>query len=343
MDSREYLRVPREGVSDDSVEVSAWLVAEGAHVEAAAPVVEIETSKAVVTLEAHRRGYVSRLATEGQRVRVGEPIAMITDERHERVPDQSPTGEPPLVSKKAALLMQQNCLTADDFAGLKVIREQDVTDFVSRYKVAASLKRSFAGEPLAPDADWDGVFADPRYQELRTLATELRRRMKARFHRHVPTGTLLYDRWDLARDYEFGEGTSVYDECLILGNVTIGRHCWIGPFTVLDGAWEALTIGDFSQIGSGSQLYTHNTIEHVLTGHHAEAYKRPTTVGRCCFVSPLSVIGPGTTIGDHSFVASASFVQGEFPPFSYIAGSPARRVGTVQLQNGRAQLRLDDE
>jgi acetyltransferase-like isoleucine patch superfamily enzyme len=343
MDSAEYLRVPREGVSDDTVEVVAWLVAEGDRVEAGAAVVEVETSKSVLTLDAHRPGFVSRLAAEGARVRVGEPVAMITDARRERVPDEGPAREPPLVSRKAALLMQQNCLTADDFPRLKVIREQDVTDFVSRYKVAASLQRSFAGEPLDPSADWDRVLADAQYQELRSLATELRRRMKARFHRHVPMGTLLYDRWDLARDYEFGEGTSVYDECLILGNVSIGRHCWIGPFTVLDGAWEALSIGDYTQIGSGAQLYTHNTIEHVLTGHHAEAFTRPTTVGRCCFVSPLSVIGPGTVLGDHSFVASASYVQGEFPPFSYVAGAPARRVGTVQLQNGRAQLRLDDE
>jgi len=173
---------------------------------------------------------------------------------------------------------------------------------------------------------------------LRATLTELRRRMKARFDRHVSTGELLYDRWDMARDHGFGEGSSIYDACLLLGDVRVGKHCWVGPFTVLDGAHSPLEIGDYSSIGSGTQIYTHNTIQHVLTGGQQEAFYEPTRIGRCVFVSPMCVIGAGTIIGDHSFVAAGSYVEGSFPSHSYIAGNPATRIGRVLVEGDRAQL-----
>ena len=58
--------------------------------------------------------------------------------------------------------------------------------------------------------------------------------MKNESDRHVPLGTLLNSRWGMAEEWKFGKGASVYDECLILGDVTVGENCWIGPFTVLD-------------------------------------------------------------------------------------------------------------
>jgi acetyltransferase-like isoleucine patch superfamily enzyme len=49
------------------------------------------------------------------------------------------------------------------------------------------------------------------------------------------SGDLLTDRRGIARDYGFGSGTSCYDNVLILGDVTVGKHCWIGPNVILKG------------------------------------------------------------------------------------------------------------
>jgi len=174
---------------------------------------------------------------------------------------------------------------------------------------------------------------------LRQLLTELRKRMRAKFNRHVPTGSLLYDRWDLAKDYQFGEGTSVYDECLILGDVQLGRHCWVGPYTILDASQAPLVIGDYVDIGAGTHIYTHNTIERALTGHKAPMFTKATTIGNCCFIAPAVVVAPGSVIGDHCFVATGSYVEGTFEAFSYIAGNPAKRVGVVELSGNRARIR----
>ena len=53
-------------------------------------------------------------------------------------------------------------------------------------------------------------------QSIRDLIRDLRREMREKFRRHVSVGDLLTDRWEIARDYGFGEGTSCYDNVLIL-------------------------------------------------------------------------------------------------------------------------------
>jgi acetyltransferase-like isoleucine patch superfamily enzyme len=182
------------------------------------------------------------------------------------------------------------------------------------------------------------LLASPAHDSLGRLLGALRSRMRARFQRHVPTGTLLHDRWQLAQRLGFGERSSVYDECLVLGDVRVGSDCWIGPYTILDGAHASLRIGDHTSVAAGCQLYTHDTIERALCGSRGPIVGRPTTIGRCCFLGPLVVIGPGTTLGDHCFVAAGSYLSGAFASHSFIAGNPARRQGRVEIEGDRARL-----
>jgi acetyltransferase-like isoleucine patch superfamily enzyme len=68
-------------------------------------------------------------------------------------------------------------------------------------------------------------------------------------------------------------------------------------------------------------------------------FTKATTIGNCCFIAPQSIVAPGTVLGDHCFVAAGSYVEGTFPPFSYIAGNPAKQVGVVELSGNRARIR----
>ena len=56
------IRVPRETVNDDAVRVVRWLASDGDVVRAAAAVVEIETSKSVLEVEAPEAGRLSCLS-----------------------------------------------------------------------------------------------------------------------------------------------------------------------------------------------------------------------------------------------------------------------------------------
>lgn len=341
---------PREGVNDDVVRVVQWLVDDGAAVEAGRPLAVLETAKAAFDLEAPCAGYAFRIVEADAEVPVGSPVALVSPQPERPVCEPKPAPETrsetngeQVVTNKARDLIQQHGLSLASFAGLDVVRASDVEKVLLQRNAGESAApvRLFRGEPLDPNQDWNALCDTQTRRELAALLGQLRRQMKARFNRHVPTGDLLHDRWDLAKDHGFGEGTSVYDDCLILGEVKVGRHCWIGPFTILDGQ-GGLTIGDYVDVGAGAHLYTHNTIERALTGHRAPMFKKATTIGNCCFIAPGAIIAPGTVIGDHCFVAANSYVEGAFPPYSYIAGNPARRVGTVEIRGDRARVRLLD-
>ena len=261
---------------------------------------------------------------------VGDIVGVISP-TGDRPADLHPTGgagsaADGIVTAKARTLMIEHGLDDALFAGLEVVRASDVTDYLERARGAeAPAERRFRGEVLDPDADWDEVLSDPRYRDLMEVLTSLRKRTKARFDRHVGTGDLLHDRWELAREYGFGERTNVYDDCLILGAVTL-NDCWVGPGCILDGSGGSLSVGHHVDIGAGSHLYTHNTIERALTGHRARIAIEPRRIGNCCFLGPRWIIAPGTVLGDHCFVAANSYVEGVFAT-GVVAGNPARQVG----------------
>jgi pyruvate dehydrogenase E2 component (dihydrolipoamide acetyltransferase) len=71
------LNMPRLSDSMEEGTIVHWLVEEGAVVELAQELVEIETDKATMTYESEFGGVLQRLAAEGETVAVGQPIAEI--------------------------------------------------------------------------------------------------------------------------------------------------------------------------------------------------------------------------------------------------------------------------
>jgi acetyltransferase-like isoleucine patch superfamily enzyme len=159
-------------------------------------------------------------------------------------------------------------------------------------------------------------------QSIRDLARQLRREMREKFGRHVSVGDLLTDRWEIARDCGFGEGTSCYDNVLILGDVKVGKHCWIGPNVILDGQ-GGLTIGDHCDISAGAQIYTHHTVARCLSGGVAAVDQAPVKIGSRVYVGPQCVIEMGVTIGDRVVIGAMSLVNRDIPSGARAWGIPA--------------------
>ena len=160
--------------------------------------------------------------------------------------------------------------------------------------------------------------------DLRGLIRELQIEKRARFNRHVSVGDLLTERDENARAYGFGEGTTCYDNVLILGNVRVGRKTWIGPNVILDGQ-GGLEIGDYCSISAGVQIYSHHTIKWSIS-MGAEKYETaPTRIGSGVYIGPNSVIQMGVTIGDRAVIGAMSFVNKDVPPATRVFGCPARR------------------
>ncbi len=72
------LTMPKTGHIEDEATVYRWLKAEGDAVEEGDVVLEVETEKAVLEVEAFVSGTLLRiLVGEGERVAVGTPLAII--------------------------------------------------------------------------------------------------------------------------------------------------------------------------------------------------------------------------------------------------------------------------
>jgi len=132
------------------------------------------------------------------------------------------------------------------------------------------------------------------------------------------------DRWERAKLMGFGEGSSVYDSCLVLGDVSIGKNVWIGPYTVLDGSGGELIIGDNCDICAGVHIYTHSTVNRII--NNAEIEKASATIGNNVYIGPNVVIAMGCHIGDRVVIGANSFVNKDIPSNTKVFGNPARQV-----------------
>ncbi|WP_407119835.1 acyltransferase [Bradyrhizobium sp. STM 3561] len=155
---------------------------------------------------------------------------------------------------------------------------------------------------------------------LRALAV----RKKKQFDRRVSIGDLLTERDDNAAAYGFGEGTTMYDNVLVLGRVKVGRHTWIGPGCILDGSGGDLQIGDWCSISAGVQIYTHHTVNRSISLGRDPIDHAPTWIGNGVYIGPNSVIQMGTTVGDRAVIGANSFVNRDIPAGAKAFGCPAR-------------------
>jgi acetyltransferase-like isoleucine patch superfamily enzyme len=159
--------------------------------------------------------------------------------------------------------------------------------------------------------------------ELRALLSYESDNVRTRWNRSLPFADYVVDRWQKAASLGFGEGSSIYDSALVLGDVCVGLNTWIGPFTVLDGSGE-LVIGDYCSISAGVQIYTHDTVRWATSGGVDVPERAPVEIGDRCYIGPNTIISKGVKIGSGCVIGANSFVNCDLPNGAKAWGSPAR-------------------
>lgn len=155
--------------------------------------------------------------------------------------------------------------------------------------------------------------------------------VQQRWKRSLPFADYIVDRWDKAHALGFGEGSSIYDSALVLGDVKVGQNTWIGPFTVLDGS-GLLTIGSNCSISAGVQIYSHDSVQWAVSGGSAPYEYAPTFIGDKCYIGPHSVITKGVRIGTGCIIGANSLVLSDIPDNSTAFGSPCKIAGLVMAR-----------
>lgn len=151
--------VPREIVNADSVFVVRWLVGDGAVVQPGTTLCEVETSKAVVNVDAEQAGHLRRRAAEGDEVPIGGVLGYLTAGADTPLPDAGLSDAAPpaavaavQISARAQLKIEELGLDPALFAGRGFVREKDVVEIAAQVHAAAAAAHDprgpFRREPL---------------------------------------------------------------------------------------------------------------------------------------------------------------------------------------------------
>jgi acetyltransferase-like isoleucine patch superfamily enzyme len=129
---------------------------------------------------------------------------------------------------------------------------------------------------------------------------------------------------------EFVEGKA-YDGKIVIGDgVYIGGYCQIHSMGLVE-------------IGDGSVLSEHVYVSDIAHGFDPKGgpimeqdleSKGPVSLGSKCFVGYGASILPGVTLGHNCIVGTRAVVTRSFPPYSVLAGSPARLIKTYDEATG---------
>jgi galactoside O-acetyltransferase len=117
--------------------------------------------------------------------------------------------------------------------------------------------------------------------------------------------------------------------------LSVGNRTGIGAAII--NARAGVTIGDDCLIASGTRIWSINHLFSDATtpisqqGHDFD----PVIIGSDVLISTNAIILPGVTIGDGVVVAAGAVVTRDVPPFTIVAGVPARPIGQRRTPDER--------
>jgi len=169
---------------------------------------------------------------------------------------------------------------------------------------------------------WKFEIENLNYQEILELHSILRDEIKKKWNRVLPFNEEITDRWEKAKYLGFGEGSSIYDSSIVIGDVKVGKNTWIGPFTILDGNGGKLEIGDNCSISAGVQVYTHDSVKWAVSGGKESYETGDVSIGNNCYIGPYSIIARGIKIGNEVIIGAHSLVNKDVPSGKKAYGIP---------------------
>lgn len=170
-------------------------------------------------------------------------------------------------------------------------------------------------------------------EKIEKYMQEKRDEMRQKYNRVLPSGEYLFNRFDKAPYLNCGNHSSVYDTSVVMGEVEIGDHVWVGPYTLLEGSNAKLKIGNYVSIDAGVMIYTHDSTKYYVSGGVDSFTKGDVSIGNYTVIGTMSMIGCNVSIGNHCVIGAHSFVNMDIPDNSIAAGTPAKIIGRVIIND----------
>ena len=140
---------------------------------------------------------------------------------------------------------------------------------------------------------------------------------------------------------KIGEGTKIWQFCVIFPETSIGKNCNICAFVLIENNVE---IGDNVTIKSGVQIWDATTIEdNVFIGPNVtftnDKYPKSknidweikkTLIKKGASIGANSTILPGITIGENAMIGAGSVVTKNVPKNELWLGNPAKFIKFIK-------------
>jgi len=127
----------------------------------------------------------------------------------------------------------------------------------------------------------------------------------------------------------------VHPTAVLIGDVIIAAHCYVGPNAVLRGDFGRLVLEAGANLQDTCVMHTFPNMDCIVEsdGHIGHgAVLHGCHIGRNALVGMNAVVMDEAIIGEESIVGAGSFIKSGFtcPPRSLVAGSPAKIIRTLE-------------
>ena len=130
------------------------------------------------------------------------------------------------------------------------------------------------------------------------------------------------------------ESSFVHPQAAVIGNVIIGKNCYIGPGAAIRGDWGEIILEDGVNVQENCtvHMFPGKSItlkESAHVGHGAIIHGA--NLGKNCMIGMNSVIMDDAVIGDECIVGAMAFVKANavFEKRQLIVGNPAIAIKEV--------------
>ena len=126
----------------------------------------------------------------------------------------------------------------------------------------------------------------------------------------------------------------VHPQATVLGHVTIGKNCYIGPGAVLRGDWGRIVLDDGCNVQENCVIHMFpGTTVHLAEGAHVGhgAVVHGARLGKQCLIGMNAVIMDDVVVGEGCIVGALAFLkaQSQWEGRTIVAGNPAKVIGKV--------------
>lgn len=114
--------------------------------------------------------------------------------------------------------------------------------------------------------------------------------------------------------------------CQRAKGIRIGANVFLGYDVLIETAYpELVVIEDHVRISHGVIILAHARPADAWLGHLPEVRAR-VRIARHAALYAGAIVTPGVTVGEYAIVREGAVVTEDVPPFTVVAGSPARVI-----------------